>query len=144
MYEKCPCEEDENQEIAIFDENLLRLQQTQTPFHPQILNKDTFVLDDVTYVIDHGHPSKPQIYPTPQHTKRMQLHYQSLAIIINRLTKDKVCSSALLNTYFFDNDGVLYQSVREELHICKAMVVPKTSLQLVITTTMISLAIMGL
>ena len=77
------------------------------------LDKDTFVLDNVTYVIDDGHPIKSQIYLTPQYIKRMQLHYQSLAIIIHKLTKDKVCSTALLNTYILDDNGVLHQSVRE-------------------------------
>ena len=53
------------------------------------IDKDTFVLDDVTYVIDDRHPSKPQIYLTPQQFKRMQLPDQSLAIIIYRLKKGK-------------------------------------------------------
>ena len=53
-------------------------------------DKDTFVLDDITYTIDDGHSTKPQIYLTPQHIKRMQLHYQSLATIIHKLVKDKV------------------------------------------------------
>ena len=89
------------------------------------LDKDTFVLDDVTYIIDDGHPIKLQIYLMPQHIKRMQLHEQSLAIIIHKLRKDKVCSTTLLNTYFLDDNGILYQSVREGVQICKAMVVPK-------------------
>ena len=107
------------------------------------LDKDTFFLDDVTYVIDDGHPIKPKIYLTPQHIKRMQLHDQSLTIIIHKLRKDKVCCTALPNTYFLDKDSVLYQSVLEGVHICKAMVVPKTLLQLQ-PQYMISYATMGL
>ena len=61
-------------------------------------DKDIFVSGDVTYVIDDGHLIKPQIYLTPQHLKGMQLHDQSLAIIIHKLRKDKVCSTALPNT----------------------------------------------
>ena len=97
------------------------------------LDKDTFVLNDVTYVIDDGYPIKCQIYLMPQHIKRMQIHDQSLAIIIQKLRKDKVCPTALLNTCFLDDDSVLYWSVREGVHICKAMVVPKTLQQLVLT-----------
>ena len=55
------------------------------------LDKDTFVLNNVPYLIDNGHPIKPQIYLMPQHIKRIQLHDQSLAIIINKLRKDTVC-----------------------------------------------------
>ena len=83
-------------------------------------------LDDVTYVIDDGHPIKPQIYLMPQNLKGMQLHDQSLAIIIHKLRKDRLCSTTLSNTYFLDDDVVLYWSLREGVHICKAMVVPKT------------------
>ena len=90
------------------------------------LDKDIFVLENITYIIGNDHPIKPQIYLTPQHIKRMQLHDQSLSIIIHKLRKDKVHSTALPNTYFLDDDGVLYQSVRDGVHICKAMVVPNT------------------
>ena len=71
------------------------------------IDKDTFVLDEVTYMIDDAHPSKPQIYLTPQQFKGMQLHGQSLAIIIHRHRKDNVCSTALPNTHFLDEDSVL-------------------------------------
>ena len=64
----------------------------------------------------------------------MQLHDQSLATIIHKLRKDKVCSTGLLNIYFLDDDSVLYQSVREGVHKSKAMVVPKMLQQLVLTT----------
>ena len=89
------------------------------------LNKDTFLMNDVTYVIDDGHPIKSQIYLRPLQIKRIQLQDQSLAILINKLRKNKVCSSTLLNTYFLNVDGVLYQSVREKVQICEAMVVPR-------------------
>ena len=84
----------------------------------QYLNKNTFVLNYVTYVIDDGHPIKPQIYLILLHIKRIQLQVQSLAIIINKLIKNKVCSTTLLNTYFLDGNGVLQQSVREGVQIC--------------------------
>ena len=56
----------------------------------------------------------------------MQLHDQSLAIIMHKLRKDKVHPTALQNTYLLYDDGVLCQSVREGAHTYKAMVVPKT------------------
>ena len=97
------------------------------------IDKDTSVLDKITYMIDDRHPSKPQIYLTPQQVKRMWFHDQSLAIIMHRLKKDKLCSTALSNTYFLDDDSVLCQSVRDGAHICEAMVVPKMLQQLVLT-----------
>ena len=62
----------------------------------------------------------------PQQIKRIQLHDQSLAIIINKLPKDKVHSTTLPNIYFLDDDNVLYWSVREGVQICEAMVLPNT------------------
>ena len=53
------------------------------------LNKDTFILCDVTYVVDDEHPIKPQIYLTPQEITRIELQDQSLAIIVNKLRKNK-------------------------------------------------------
>ena len=153
MYEKCPHEEDnQDQEMTIFDGG----ESIEVPVNPEsfappdpnmilsvtnetsananyYLDKDTFVKDDVTYVIDDGHPIKPQIYLMPQHIKRVQLHDQSLASIIHKLRKDEVDSTTLLNTYFLNDNGVLYNSVREEVHICKATVVPKSLCQLVLT-----------
>ena len=118
LYEKWPCEDEQNQEVTIFDEGeSVKVTADPDSFSPPDLNmilsvsnkssvnedhdidKDTFVLNYITYMIDDRHPSKPQIYLTPQQVKRMQLHDQSLAIIIHRLKKDKVCSTALLNTY---------------------------------------------
>ena len=127
LYEKCPHEEDEqNQEVTIFDEGeSVKVTADPDSFLSQGLNmilsvtnkssanenldidKDTFVLDDISYMIDDVHPSKPQIYLTPQQFKRMQLHDQSLTIIIHKLRKDKVCPTALLNIYFLDDDSVL-------------------------------------
>ena len=149
----CPCEEDnQDEEITIFDEGeSVKVIVDPDSFSSQYPNmipsvryktsananhnlcKDTFVLNYITYIIDDEHPIKPCIYPKPQHFKGMQLHVQSLAIIIHKVTKDKVCFTALPNTYFLDDDGVLNQSVREGVHICKAMVVPKMPQQPVLT-----------
>ena len=134
MYEKCPCEEDDqDQEITIFDEGesieVTANPESFTPPDPNMilsvtnktsananyyLDKDTFVLDDVIYIIDDRHLIKPQIYLLPQHIKRMQLHDQSLAMTLHTLRKDKGCSTTLWNTYFLDDNGVLCWSVREE------------------------------
>ena len=84
------------------------------------LSKDTFVLHDVTYVIDDEYSTKPQICLSPQQIKRIQLQDQSLAMTISKLRKDKVCSTPLLNTYFLNDEGVLYWSVREGVQICEA------------------------
>ena len=133
LYEKCPCEEDkQSQKVTIFakgesvkvtvdpdsffatDPNMiLSVTNKSSANEDHNIDKDTFVLDDVTYMIDDRHPCKPQIYLTLQQFRRRQLHDQSLTIIINRLRKDKVCCTALLNTYFLDNVGVLCQSVRK-------------------------------
>ena len=92
LYEKCPCEEDEQtQEVTIFDRGeSIKVKVDPDSFSPPDLNmipsvtnkssanedhnidKDTFVLDDITYLNDDRHPGKPQIYLTPQHIKRMQ------------------------------------------------------------------------
>ena len=124
MYEKSPHEEDDqHQEITIFDKEqsikvavdpdffslpdpnmILSVTNETSPNANHNLDKATFVLDDITYVIDERHPMKPQIYLIPQHIKRMQLHHQSLAIIIHKLRKDKVQSTALPNTYFLGDD----------------------------------------
>ena len=153
LYEKCPHEEDDwDQEITISDEGecikVVADQESFAPLDPNMilsvnnttsvdaghcLNKDTIVLDDITYVIDVEHPIKPQMYLMPQHIKRMQLHDQSLGNIIHKLRKDNVCSTTLPNTYFLDDDGVLYQSVKEGVQICKAMVVLEMLQQLVLT-----------
>ena len=61
----------------------------------------------------------------PLHIKRIQLQDQSLAIIINKLRENDVHSTTLLNTDFLNDDGVLYQSVREGVKIYEAMVVPR-------------------
>ena len=135
LYEKCPHkEDDQDQEITIFDKGesikvavdpdsfsspdpnmILSVTNKTSTNANHNLDKDTFVLDDITYVIDDGHPIKPQIYLTPQHIKRMQLHNQSWAIILHKLRKDKVCCTALPNTYFLDDDSELYQSVRKKV-----------------------------
>ena len=99
------------------------------------LNKDTFILHDVTRIIDDEHPIKPQIYLTPQHIKRVQLQDQSLAIIINKLRKNQVCSTPLPNTYFLNIKGVLYQSVREWVQMYEAVVVLSMLRQLVLNMT---------
>ena len=129
LYEKCPYEkDDQDHEKTIFDKGeSIKVAVNPESFAPPDLNiilsvtneasananhdldKDTYVLDDVTYVIDDGHPIKPQIYLIPQHLKRMQLRYQSLVIIIHKLRKDNVCSTALLNTYFLGDKSVLYE-----------------------------------
>ena len=108
-------------------ENLLRLQQIQNLLYPQIQTWSSLTKPDDRHAI------KPQIYLIPQHIKRMQLHNQSLAIIIHKLRKDNVNSTTLTNTYFLDDDVVLCWSVREGVHICKAMVVLKMLQQLVLT-----------
>ena len=107
LYEKCPCEEDNQDcEITTFDEReSIKVAEDPDSFSPADLNmilsvineasanvnhnfdKDTFVLDEVTDIIDDRHPTKPQIYLTPQHIKRMQLHDQSLATTIPKLRK---------------------------------------------------------
>ena len=99
------------------------------------LNKDLFVLHDVVYVIDDEHPTKPQIYFSPQQIKRIQLKGQSLAIIISKLRKNKVHSTPLLNTYFLNYEGVLFWSVREGVQTYDAMMVPSMLQQLVLTMT---------
>ena len=99
------------------------------------LNKDTFVLHGGTYVIDDEYPTKPQIYLSPKQIKRIQLKDQSLAIIISKLRKNKVCSTPLPNTYFLNDEGVLYQSVREGVQTYEAMVVLSKLWQLVLTMT---------
>ena len=134
LYEKCPHEEDDwDQEITIFDEGqsieIVANPECFAPPDPNMilsvtnktsananyyLNKDTFVSDDVTCIMDDGCPIKPQIYLMLQHIKRMQLHDQSLAIIIHKLRKDKVHSTTLPNTYFLDDENGLCQSVREK------------------------------
>ena len=79
MHEKCQHEEDnQGHEITIFDEaESIKVAVNPESFAPPDLNmilyvtneasananhdlsKDTFVLDDVTYVIDERHPIKP-------------------------------------------------------------------------------------
>ena len=91
MYEKCPHQEDDqDQEITILDvEESIEVAVNPESFAPPhlnmilsvtnktsvnanyYLNKDTFVLDDVSYVVDDKHPIKPQIYLIPQYIKRM-------------------------------------------------------------------------
>ena len=105
LYEKYQCEEDDqDQAITIFgeresikvavdpdsfsplDTNMILSVTNETSANANHnLDKDTFFLDDVTYVIDDRHPIKLQIYLTPQHIKIMQLHNQSLPIIIHKL-----------------------------------------------------------
>ena len=113
LYEECPNEKDnQDQEITIFDEGE-SIEATQdaesfTPSDPNMiltvtdntsaninhcLDRDMFVLNDVTYVIDNGHPVKSQTYLTPLHNKRIQLQDKSLTIIINKHEKNKVCST---------------------------------------------------
>ena len=128
LYENYQYEEDDqDQEITIFDDGE-SVEVTADPesFTPPDLNmiptvtnntsananhcldRDTFVLNDVTYVIDDGHPIKPQIYLMPLHIRRIQLQNQSLAIIIKKLRKNKVHSTTLPNTFFLNDDSVLY------------------------------------
>ena len=91
LYEKCPNEEDkQTKEVTIFDEGesvkitvdpdsflppdpnmILSITNNSSVNEGDNIDKDTFVLDDITYVKDDGHPGKPQIYLTPQHIKRM-------------------------------------------------------------------------
>ena len=78
---------------------------------------------------------KPQTYLSPQQIKRIQLKDQSLAIIINKLRKNKVHSTPLLNTYFLNDEGGIYQSVRKGVQTYEAMVVPSMLWQLVLTMT---------
>ena len=81
MYEKCPHEkDDQDQEITIFDEGesieVAGNPHSYAPIDPNMilsvanetsananhnLDQYTFVLDDVTYVIDDGHPIEPSI-----------------------------------------------------------------------------------
>ena len=58
----------------------------------QYPDKDTFVLHDVMYVIDDEHTTRPQINISQQQVKRLQLKDHSLAIIMSKLQKNKVCS----------------------------------------------------
>ena len=80
LYEKCPCEEDDqDQEITILDkEKSIKVAADPDFFAPldqnmilsitnetrdnanHNLDKDTFVLDDVPYIIDDGHPIEPK------------------------------------------------------------------------------------
>ena len=107
LYKKCPHEEDkQNQEVTTSDEvESIKITADSESFSTPDLNavlsvsnkssanedhdidKDTFVLDGVTYMTDDRHSSKPRIYLTPQQFKRMQSHDQSLVIIIHRLKK---------------------------------------------------------
>ena len=92
MYEKCPCEEDDqNQAITIFDEdesikitvdpryftppgpNMILHVTDSVSTNASHLSKDTFILHDVAYIINDEHPTKPLIYFLPQQIKRMQL-----------------------------------------------------------------------
>ena len=133
MYEKCPHkEDDQDQVITIFDEGesikITANPESFTPPDPNMiltvtdntstdanhyLDKDMFVLLGVVYVIDDEHLTKPQIYLSPQQIKQIQLKDHSLAIIISKLSKNKIHSTPLPNTYFQNEEGVLYQSVRE-------------------------------
>ena len=99
------------------------------------LAKGMFVLHDVTYVIDDEYPTQPQIYHLPQQIKRIQLQDQSLASIISKFRKNKVCPIPLPNTYFLTDEDVVYQNVREGVQTYEAVVVPSTLWQLVLTKT---------
>ena len=108
MYEKCPYEgDDQDEEIAIFDEGeyikitvdpesvmppdlnmILMVNNSASTNALHYLDEDTFVLHDVTYVIVDEYKIKPQIYLTSQQIKGIQLQDQSLAIIINKLSKE--------------------------------------------------------
>ena len=99
------------------------------------LSKDTFVLHDVTYVIDDEYQTKPQIYLSPQQIKGIQLQDQSLVTIISKCIKNKVHAIPLLNTYFLNEESVLYQSVREGVQTYEAMVVLSTLQKPVLTIT---------
>ena len=77
-------------------------------------------MHDVTYVIDDEYPTEPLIYLSPQQIKRIQLKDQSLATIIHKLRKNKGSSTPLPNTYFLNDEGVLYQSVREGVQTYEA------------------------
>ena len=85
MYQKCSCEEDDqDQVIIIFDKGesikITADPRSFTPPDPNMiltvtdspstsashLGKDTVVLHDVTCVIDDEYPTKPQIYLSPQ------------------------------------------------------------------------------
>ena len=101
----------------------------------QYLNKDTLVLHDVMYEIDDEHPIRPQINLSQQQVKGLPLKDHSLAIIMSKLQKNKVCLTPLLNTYFLKKEGALYQSVREDLQTYEAMLVLSKLQQLVLTTT---------
>ena len=48
---------------------------------------------------------------------------------------NKVCSTPLSNTYFLNDEGVLYQSVREGEQMYETMVVLSMLRQLVLTMT---------
>ena len=89
LYEKSPCQEDDkDHKIIIFDEGeSIKItadpEPSTTPDLDMIhtvtdntsananhyLDKDTFVLNGVIYVIDDEHPIKPQIYLMPQQIK---------------------------------------------------------------------------
>ena len=99
MYEKCPHEgDDQDKEITIFEEGeSIKVTADPESFIPpdlnmiltvtdntctnanHYLNKDMFVLHDVTYVIDDEHPDKHQIYLTQQQIKRIQLQDQFIS-----------------------------------------------------------------
>ena len=137
LYEKCPCEEnDQDQSIMIFDKgepikvtmdpkasvspdpNMIHtVTDNANPNASQGLDNDTFVLHDVTYVIDNEHPTRPQINLSQEQVKRLQLKDHSLAIIMSKLQKHKVCSTPLLNTYILNDEGLLYWRVREVTNI---------------------------
>ena len=70
------------------------------------INKDTFILHDVTYVIHDQHPTKPQINLSQEQVKRLQLKDHPLAIIMSKLQKNKIHSTPLQNTYFLSDEGV--------------------------------------
>ena len=89
LYEKYPWEEDDqNQEITIFDEGesvkvtadpdsfsppdpnmILSVTNKSSANKDHDIDKDTFVLDDITYMIDDGHPSHPNL----SHTTAVQI-----------------------------------------------------------------------
>ena len=91
MYEKCPCEENEqDQSITIFhkgepikvtadpklfappDPNMVHtVTDNAIPNASQYFDKDIFLHDDM-YVIDDEHPTKPQINLSQQQFKRLQ------------------------------------------------------------------------
>ena len=52
---------------------------------------------------------------------------------MSKLQKNKIYSKPLLNTYFLNDEDVLYQSVREDSQTYEAMVVPSKLQQLLLT-----------